>query len=346
MKKVLVITVSQALAFSLLLAGCASTEGGGPKVNLRETVQSDSEAVVGKLPGHTSPGEGWTYIGDLGNAAVVDWDTDDDYYFIENDKARFHIGTSTFPMDQGPYNSGNQGIGSMLPGYVMDAVPKDSLIENVDFTELVLLRDGASDHRNWWYANYKLRLPNISINEEDGSITAQGSWDADAKILAKVTYSMVRDAPVLKIEVTLENTANTNFRGDLAYIISLFYRSGSGSNVVRNGYIPGRGWFTSNVPSAENGGKALYYGWKGNYVVLGRAEGYSGETCHAIIWGTAQAPRALIPSSTYTGAWFPVDIRAKGSVTVTFLHLVYTPKFEEEAYDQAAHWAAEVNKTP
>ena len=344
MKGLIYISVC-ALAFTLLLTGCISAGKSSTKVNLRDVIQSDPATVVGKLPGNTSPGEGWNYINDAGGGDVIDWATEEDYFFIENDKARFHIGINTFPMDEkDPFGSGIFAKGSTLPGTVVDAVEKTHLIENLDFTEFVLLPIDATDHRNWWYPWHKLRLPDISINEEDKSISARGTWDYRNNIQANVKYSMVQDAPMLKIDVTLENTSNNNFRGDLGYIFYLYNPRGSGTASVRNGYIPGQGWFIGGVPSPANGGSALYYGWKGNYVMMGRAEGYSGETCHAIIWGGAQPPRALIPSGYYTGAWFRVNVPAKESTTVTFLHLVYHPERGEEAFEQAAHWAAEVNK--
>ncbi|WJH34986.1 CehA/McbA family metallohydrolase [Paenibacillus sp. CC-CFT747] len=248
------------------------------------------------------------------------------YYSMENDKISLTIGTTRLETgstsDYSDNASGNNKPGSLTPGHIMDAVPKTTMRDNLDYTEFVLSKGLG---RTWWYPTEKLSLPDIEPG--DRFLTAKGAWDKDGSIKAQVTYSIVENSPLIKMKVKLKNEGTAGFTGNLAYVID------PEETLEQQSYVPGWGW---------RGGQVSEYitsGWNRNYIFNGIQDKFTGNTAHALIWPDAQKPSALIPEGYITGAWFPVALAPGGTKELILYHLPHQPGPANEAYRTAEFWA-------
>lgn len=280
------------------------------------------------LPVSTSTVTGMAY-GDPGftyGPASRDWVDGVDYYFMENEHVKLTLGTDQLatndPVDWSDAVTGNNRWGSMTPGHIMDASPKTSMRDNLDYTTFVL---SETVGRTWWYPGKMLSLPNYEL--DDHSVTANGAWDYNSDVEASVTYSLVHNSPMIKMQVELTNTGTSAFNGHLAYIID------PEETLEQQSYVPGWGW---------RGGQVSEYissGWNKNYIFNGIQDRYTGYPAHAILWPDIQQPSALIPEGYITGAWFPVSLPPGGSQELVLYHLPHDPGPAYEAYAAAELWA-------
>ncbi len=292
--------------FSLLLTGAAAPE-----------LPDSTAAVV-----DTGSGDpGFTY-----GPASRDWVADQEYYYIENDDVKLTIGTNTLATphltDFSDALSGNNRWGTLTPGHIMDAAPKFSGRDNLDYSEFVL---SPNVGRTWWYPTQKLSMPHIQVM--DHSIVSNGTWDSDPNIKAQVTYSTVENSPLIKMKIKLTNEGTANFIGNLAYIID------PEEGLEQQSYVPGWGWRGGQVS------EFITSGWNKNYIFNGIQDKYTGNTAHAIIWPDNQQPSALIPEGYITGAWFEVTLAPNGTKELVIYHLPHNPAPAYESYKAAEFWA-------
>lgn len=327
MKKLWKMTIAGLICLGLLLPlspVLAGSSLGGMAVGWAESTEDPGIVSFG------SAGKGGT--------DTLDWAAPGGYYYLENDYAKYVIGTKTVEKDLVNYSKYASQQGSLAAGTMVDGFPKANARENLDYSEFVLRKSSETDLRNWWYPNDLLVLPEIDANQAAGTVTASGGWahDQQEEIKASVVYSMVEGSPLLKMEVTLTNEGNTHFTGDLGYVID--YNESGENNPDRCTYIPGIGW--KNGDAAK--GTQLTAGWTEGYVMIGQKDKYTGYPVHAVLWDQKnQDASAVIPKFTYTGAWFSVDLAANGgSQTITFYHLVETPASAAEPYAAASLWAS------
>ncbi|TMV45904.1 hypothetical protein FE783_27570 [Paenibacillus mesophilus] len=264
---------------------------------------------------------GFTY-----GPAARDWVTTADYYYLQNDHVKFTVGTvrlqTSSTTDFSPNASGNDKWGSLTKGSMMDAAPKPSMRDNLDYTEFVLR---TQPHRTWWYPTEKLEMENIGI--AGSSIAASGDWDKDAAIKSSVVYSIVENTPLIKMELTLANEGTADFSGYLGYFFD------SDESGEQHSYVPGWGWRTAQA------NEYITTGWNRNYIFNGVKDKFTGNPAHAIIWPQENEPAALVPEGYIQGVWFKADMAAGGSKTLVFYHLPHTPGPADQPYGNAEFWA-------
>ncbi|WP_197035501.1 CehA/McbA family metallohydrolase [Paenibacillus sp. UNC451MF] len=280
------------------------------------------DAAVNQIKtGVTNEDPGFTY-----GPVSRDWIEGRDYYYIENNEIKLTIGSNHLAtkdtVDFSDNMSGNNKWGTLTPGHIMDAAPKFSRRDNLDYTEFVLSTNLA---RTWWYPLEKLNMPDIQVS--DNSIVSKGAWDKDSSIKSQVTYSIVENSPLIQMNVKLTNEGTAAFAGHLAYIID------PEESLEQQSYVPGWGW---------RGGQASAFitsGWNKNYIFNGIQDKYTGNTAHAILWPNNQQPSALIPEGYITGAWFQVKLAPNETKELIIYHLPHNPSPAYESYKTAELWA-------
>ncbi|MFK7697468.1 CehA/McbA family metallohydrolase [Paenibacillus sp. HJGM_3] len=264
---------------------------------------------------------GFTYA-----PASRDWLEGVDYYALENEEVKVTVGKNALatphPTDYSDNVSGNNKWGTLTPGHIMDAAPKFSGRENLDYTEFVL---SPQVGRTWWYPTQKLSLPDIQAQAH--SIVSRGAWDANPAIKAQVTYSLVERSPLIKMKVKLTNEGATAFTGHLGYIID------PEETLEQSSYVPGWGWRGGQVS------EFITSGWNKNYIFNGIQDKFTGNPAHAIIWPDNQQPSALIPEGYITGAWFQVSLAPNTSKELVLYHLPHIPGPAYSSYQTAEFWA-------
>lgn len=295
---------------------------------------SAAESGTGVTGGVTREDPGFTYEG-----TSRDWWPENDYYFLESPEVKLTVGTvrtaGMDPKDWSNNASGNNKWGSLTKGHMMDAVPKQTMLENLDYTEFVLSdnlgvtpEDEASGkHMEWsWFQPlHKLEFPDISL---DGSaITARGEWDFHEQMKSSVRYSIVEGTPLIKMEVTLQNQTGQDFNGSFGYIID------PDQPGEQHSYLPGRNWVYSQEKNPIRGG------WTENYIFNGINNMFTGKTAHAIIWPQDQQPKSVMHEAIFMGTWFEADIPNGQTKDYVVYHLPHVAGPADKPYAVAEFWA-------
>lgn len=293
--------------------------------------------------GHSEADPGFTSY--VKESATKDWCVGEDgYYYLQNDLARYLIGTArTYqkkPTDYTPEQTGSNAQGSMVKGTVMDAVPAVNQIETLDWTQFVLR--GGKVNRTWYYTpSMQLEFSDIHVND-DGSISASGAWDNNANVTAEITYTLIENTPLLKMELTIHNGMKSKLWANLGFLID--------PEGEQDTYVPGSlGWRTGEWKNPDWTGTAggglegewqtPTTGWDDNFLFMGKKEGYSGKPAHAILWSPQNTVYSLIPKNDYTGIWIPASTDAGKSKTITLYYMTHIPGADGEAYSVAKLWA-------
>ncbi len=242
-----------------------------------------------------------------------------DYFSLENQYVKALIGSTKAKNDQ---------KGPMSNGAIMDAVSKTSNRENLDWTQFVIKPQMDAGWNNTGSAaNNVVDLNDISV--EGNTIVAKGNYLANPDIKGEVTYSLVEDTPLLKMEVKLTNEGAEDFQGYFEYLTDPDENNEDGT------YVPGVGWTTSNSSTV-----LINHEWTENYIFEGNKDGYSGYTAHAILWDEKDTtPTGLVNDSYIFGAWFDASVKAGESKTLTFYHLAHDPGSVDKPYSEAEFWA-------
>ncbi|MFD0959701.1 CehA/McbA family metallohydrolase [Paenibacillus chungangensis] len=287
------------------------------------------------LSGVTKGDPGFTYAG-----TSRDWWPNNEYYYLESPEVKLTIGTvrtaGMDPVDWSNNASGNNKWGSLTPGHMMDAVPKLTGAENLDFTEFVLSSDlgvtpedeadGKHMEWSWFHPLDKLELPTISRSRD--AITAQGDWDRDAGMKSSVRYSIVEGTPLIKMEITLDNETGADFEGHFGYIID------PDQPGEQHSYLPGVNW----VYNQEK--QAIRDGWTDNYLFSGIHNAFSGNTAHAIIWPVEQQPDIVMHEGIFNGVWFNARVADGERQEYVVYHLPHVPGPAEKPYNVAEFWSS------
>jgi Predicted metal-dependent phosphoesterases (PHP family) len=268
-----------------------------------------------------------------------DWWPNNDYYYIESPDVKMTVGTvrtaGMDPVDWSNDASGNSKWGTLTRGHMMDAVPMLTRQENLDFTEFVLSDDlgvtpedeanGKHMEWSWFHPLTKLEMPDIRL--DGNAIVAQGDWDADDRMKAKVRYSIVEGTPLIRMEIELTNQTGSDFDGNFGYIVD------PDQPGEQHSYLPGLGW----VYSQEKRG--IREGWTDNYIFNGINGTFTGKTAHAIIWPKEQQPEIVVHEGIFVGAWFDAYIPNGESKTYVIYHLPHVAGPAERPYAVAEFWA-------
>ncbi|MCG8698316.1 MAG: hypothetical protein MI922_09700, partial [Bacteroidales bacterium] len=159
-------------------------------------------------------------------------------------------------------------------GFVADFVKRSINTETMDWTQFIL---SSSMDTSWNVPNNNLALETVSVDGD--AIVASGQWNSNPDILASVRYTMLEDAPILKIVVTLTNESGADFDGYLEYQID---PDGSGNEYA---YAPGIGWGGNVVRTS---------GWTANYIYDG--PNYTSTLpAHGIAWYENTPSGVLVP---------------------------------------------------
>lgn len=298
---------------------------------------------AGVQAGHSNTDPGFAEY--IAENAAKDWCVGENgYFYLQNDLARYLIGTArTYhekPTGYTADQTGNNAQGSMVKGTVMDAVPAINQIETLDWTQFVLR--GGKVNRTWYYTpSMQLEFTDIQIND-DGSISASGAWDNNADVKAEITYTLIENTPLLKMELTIHNDMKSNLWANLGFLID--------PEGEQDTYVPGSlGWRTGEWKNPDWTGTAggglegewqtPTAGWDDNFLFMGRKDGYSGKPAHAILWSPQNTVYSLIPKNDYTGVWIPASTDAGKSKTITLYYMRHIPGADGEAYSVAKLWA-------
>ncbi len=266
-----------------------------------------SAAIAGKS--HVNPG--FSY-----GSKAEDYVEGQDYYLLENDYIKTLIGTQKAKNDQ---------KGPMSNGAIMDAVSKTSNRENLDWTQFIL-RSGMD--ASWNTAGKPDVLDLNTLEVRGNTVVGTGAYGANPSIQGEVTYSIVENTPLIKMEVRLTNTGSEDYAGYFEYLID------PDEAGEQHTYVPGVGWTLSNSSTVLTG-----HEWTDSYIFEGCADAYSGYTAHAILWDDAVTPATGLVNDAYIfGAWFDASLVAGGSKTLTFYHLPHDPGGVGAPYAEAAFW--------
>ncbi len=295
---------------------------------------SAEESSGGITGGVTKDDPGFTYEG-----TSRDWWPANDYYYLESPEVKLTVGTvrtaGMDPKDWTDNASGNNKWGSLTRGHMMDAVPKQTMQENLDYTEFVLsdnlgvtpADEAAGKHMewSWFHPLHKLEFPNIRL---DGStIAASGDWDFNDQMKSSVRYSIVEGTPLIKMEVTLDNRTGKDFNGSFGYIID------PDQPGEQHSYLPGRNWVYSQEKNP------IREGWTENYLFSGINNTFSGKTAHAIIWPQDQQPKSIMHEAIFMGTWFEANIPNGQSKDYVVYHLPHVAGPGDKPYAVAEFWA-------
>ncbi|MFD0868987.1 CehA/McbA family metallohydrolase [Paenibacillus residui] len=298
-------------------------------------VDFNMTAPVGEIVAGVTRGDpGFTYEG-----TSRDWWPKNDYYYIESPDIKFTVGTvrtaGKDPVDWSNDASGNNKWGSLTPGHIMDAVPKLTMQENLDFTEFVLSDDlgvtpedeanGKHMEWSWFHPLTKLQLPDIRL--DGNTIVADGDWDSNDEMKASVRYSIVEGTPLIKMEITLDNRTGSDFNGNFGYIID------PDQPGEQHSYLPGRNWVYSQEKNA------IRSGWTDNYLFNGINNAFTGKTAHAILWPNEQQPEIIMHEAIFMGVWFPAVIPDGESQSYVIYHLPHVAGPADKPYAAAEFWA-------
>ena len=249
---------------------------------------------------------GWTCYGPVADVVLGT-----SYYYIKNDEAAAIISN---------IKTSNNGTGTLQKGFVADFVNHDINTETLDWTQFLLKTEMGTE---WNEPAYNLALDEISV--DGNSILASGMWNYDTDIVASARYTMLDDAPIMKITVTLTNTGSTDFSGYLEY------QQDPDSSGGQNAYTPGLGWAISPVSTS---------GWTDNYIYDG-PNTESTVPAHGIAWYENTPTGVLTPGYIF-GAWFAADVPAGSSTEISMYHISDGVADANEPYGSIAEWSAKI----
>ncbi len=247
----------------------------------------------------------------------VDYVAGQEYYSLENQYVKTLIGTQKVKNDQ---------QGPMSNGAIMDAVSKTTNRENLDWTQFRL---SSKMDSSWNTAGTNQVMDLNDIQVQGNTIVGKGSYGANPDIQGEVTYSLVENTPLIKMEVKLTNTGDEAYQGYFEYLVD------PDESKEDDTYVPGVGWTTSNASTVLTN-----HEWNENYIFEGTASAYTGYTAHAILWDEKDTtPTGLVNDSYIFGAWFDASLDSGESKTLTFYHLPHDPGGISAPYSEAAFWA-------
>ena len=208
----------------------------------------------------------------------------------------------------------------------MDAVSKTTNRENLDWTQFRL---SSKMDSSWNTAGTNQVMDLNDIQVQGNTIVGKGSYGANPDIQGEVTYSLVENTPLIKMEVKLTNTGDEAYQGYFEYLVD------PDESKEDDTYVPGVGWTTSNASTVLTN-----HEWNENYIFEGTASAYTGYTAHAILWDEKDTtPTGLVNDSYIFGAWFDASLDSGESKTLTFYHLPHDPGGISAPYSEAAFWA-------
>ncbi len=256
------------------------------------------------------------------------------YFYLKNEKVQINFST---------VSSGNNAYGSIRPGTPMDVMPVSAsgYVDCLDWTEMVLVPSSvltssteATTLKTWDWNSAKrnLSLPSVSVIDNE-FIVASGQWDSNDSIKSTAIYTLLEGEPIMRIELTLNNSGRNNFTGAMGYIID----HDLGNQFC---YLPGiANWGkSSSLPAIKSG-------WNSNYVYEG-TDIVAAKTvpAHGLAWNTSKIqPYAVLYPGYIMGLWFSVDIPANGSQKIVFYHTVSEPSSSTPTYGSIETLATKVN---
>ncbi|MFC5652644.1 CehA/McbA family metallohydrolase [Paenibacillus solisilvae] len=232
------------------------------------------------------------------------------YYYVENEKAKVVISTVA---------AGNNRAGSFQVKYTpVDFVLKDSIKrDTLDWTQFIL-SDTPVD--GWNYTGKSIDLTNVEVRDGD-KVVASGVSQENSNLAATVSYTLLPNAPIMKMTVHLENTGAADYNGFLNYQMD----HDEGEQIA---YAPGLGWDPKALVTS---------GWTGNYLYDGdRSE--SSTPAHGIAWYENE-PVALNAQGYIAGVWFDASVKAGNSRDISIYHITDRP-LGENAYTSIENWAS------
>lgn len=256
--------------------------------------------------GTTDVNPGWSLSGPVSDIAAGS-----SYYYVKNNRAAAIIST---------IKAVNNGTGTLQKGFVADFVNREINIETLDWTQFLL---NTSMGTTWDEPTLNLSLDSVAV--DGNSIIASGQWNGNPDILAGARYTMLDNAPILKITVTLTNTGISDFNGYLEYQLD------PDSSDGQSAYTPGIGWAVSSVSTS---------GWTANYIYDG-PNGASVTPAHGIAWYENTPTGVLTPGYIF-GAWFEANIPAGSSTDITMYHISDFSAGAVEPYANIAYWASRI----
>jgi hypothetical protein len=247
----------------------------------------------------------------------VDYVSGREYYSLENQYVKTLIGTQKVKNDQ---------QGPMSNGAIMDAASKTTNRENLDWTQF---RFSSKMDASWNTAGTDQVLDLNDVQVQGNTIVGKGSYGANPAIQGEVTYSLVENTPLIKMEVKLTNTGEEDYKGYFEYLID------PDESKEDDTYVPGVGWTTSNSSTV-----LTEHEWTENYIFEGSASAYTGYTAHAVLWDEKNTtPSGLVNDGYIFGAWFDASLKTGESKTLTFYHLAHDPSGVSAPYAEVAFWA-------
>lgn len=279
---------------------------GAVSVSAAETLSLPKDEVVA---GISSEDPGFDY-GTYGQ----DYVTGQEYYYLENSFVKTLIG---------PKKGANNAAGPFSNGAIMDAVAKSSNRENLDWTQFLF----DSKMGAWNYNAPSLSLDTLEV--QGNTIVGKGASTANANIQGEVTYSIVKNTPLIKIQVDVSNTGSEDYQGYFNYMID------PDESREQESYVPGVGWVSKTSTKILTN-----HEWTDTYIFEGSSTAYSGKTAHAILWDEKDGvPSGLANCSNTFGIWYDASMKAGESKTLTFYHLAHQPGAVEAPYSEAEFWA-------
>lgn len=234
------------------------------------------------------------------------------YAYVMNDRVQAAIVNHT---------AANDGKGTFQPGWLADLVlTDDKAIETLDWSEMVLT-DKAANAKPWNRAGEWLSLPKV---EAAGAVvTASGQAQINPGLKTRVAYQTLPGAPVVKMQMTVDNTTDADFSGVFQYIID----PDSSSDVA---ILPG--FAGTNVGYKTSG-------WTSNYVYSGAASP-TGQPAHALAWADDQ-PVGVNAAGYITSVSFDSSVKAGASRTITWYQITDYPSVGSPSAS-IADWAARI----
>ncbi len=169
-----------------------------------------------------------------------------------------------------------------------------------------------------------------TVKASDHRVVAQGVAQANDKIMSSVTYSMVKNAPLVKVKVSLWNTGVEAYSGSLGY---LFDTAGNGEQT----YIPGAGWIGGG-PGAY-GSDLKTPALDQNYLFNGSFGKENANAAHSLLWSKYYVPSKLIFNGDYAGAWYDVSLSGGESKDIVFYHFAHALGNKDNPLVPTQFWA-------
>lgn len=237
-----------------------------------------------------------------------------EYYYLENRYVKTLIGAE---------KGENNAAGPYSAGAIMDAVSKHDNRENLDWTHF-LFRDSMS---SWDPGASSLNLTNLKV--EGKTVVGTGASAENPNIQGKVTYSILENTPLIKIQIDLSNTGAEDYQGYFNYMVD------PDESREQESYVPGVGWVGGYSKDVVTDHK-----WTDTYIFEGSSTAYSGKTAHAILWDEKDGvPSGLANCGNTFGIWYDASMKAGENKTLTFYHLAHQPGTVEAPYSEAEYWA-------